>query len=110
MLIMGDNSDKDLERESDVTTLPKPRAKEPPMYKVILLNDDYTTMEFVISVLQRFFQKTAGEANRIMLKIHHEGRGICGIYPYGIAETKVMQVNEFSRKNEMPLKCIMEKN
>jgi ATP-dependent Clp protease adaptor protein ClpS len=106
---MGENKERDAEGESGVATLPKPRIKEPPLYQVLLLNDDYTTMDFVVLVLQKFFHKTPGEANKVMLKIHHEGRGPCGLYSYDVAETKVMQVNDFARKNEMPLKCVMEK-
>ena len=79
------------------------------MYSVVLLNDDYSTMEFVVHVLQKFFQKSMSDATRIMLKVHHEGRGVCGLYPYDVAETKVMQINEYSRQKEMPLKCAMEK-
>ena len=79
------------------------------MYSVLLLNDDYSTMEFVVHVLQKFFQKSMSDATRIMLKVHHEGRGVCGFYPHDVAETKVMQINEYSRQKEMPLKCAMEK-
>lgn len=107
---MGDNPEKDPESGSGVATLAKPKVKEPPLYQVLLLNDDYTTMDFVIHVLQKFFHKTPGEANKIMLSVHHSGRGACGLYPYDVAETKIMQVNEYARKNEMPLKCAMEKS
>ena len=79
------------------------------MYSVLLLNDDYSTMEFVVHVLQKFFQKSMSDATRIMLKVHHEGRGVCGFFPHDVAETKVMQINEYSRQKEMPLKCAMEK-
>lgn len=105
----GDDNNGENERESGVTTLAKPSVKEPPLYQVVLINDDYTTMEFVVHVLQKFFQKTPGEANRIMLKVHHEGRGVCGIYPCDIAQTKAVQVNDYARKNETPLKCAVEK-
>ena len=81
----------------------------PSMYKVILNNDDYTPMDFVIEVLQIFFRKNEQEATDIMLTIHHQGKGICGIFAYGIAETKVIQVNQFARQNQHPLLCSLEK-
>ncbi|AAN55656.1 MULTISPECIES: ATP-dependent Clp protease adapter ClpS [Shewanella] len=81
----------------------------PSMYKVILNNDDYTPMDFVIEVLQIFFRKNEQEATDIMLTIHHQGKGICGIFPFGIAETKVIQVNQFARQNQHPLLCSLEK-
>jgi ATP-dependent Clp protease adaptor protein ClpS len=87
----------------------RPRLKRPPLYKVILVNDDYTPMEFVVHVLERFFQKDRTNATRIMLEVHMRGRGVCGIYPYEIAETKVAQVNAFSRENQHPLLCTLEK-
>lgn len=81
----------------------------PSMYKVILNNDDYTPMDFVIEILQLFFKKNEQEATDIMLAIHNQGKGICGIFPFGIAETKVAQVNQFARQNEHPLLCSLEK-
>jgi len=81
----------------------------PSMYKVILNNDDYTPMDFVIEVLQLFFKKTEEQATEIMLAIHHQGKGICGVFSFGIAETKVAQVNQFARQNEHPLLCSLEK-
>jgi ATP-dependent Clp protease adaptor protein ClpS len=87
----------------------RPRLKRPPLYKVILLNDDYTPMEFVVHVLERFFQKDRTNATRIMLEVHTRGRGLCGIYSYEIAETKVAQVNAFSREHQHPLLCTLEK-
>ncbi|MBL4817517.1 MAG: ATP-dependent Clp protease adapter ClpS [Shewanella sp.] len=81
----------------------------PSMYKVVLNNDDYTPMDFVIEILQLFFKKNEQEATDIMLAIHHQGKGICGIFPFGIAETKVAQVNQFARQNEHPLLCSLEK-
>lgn len=81
----------------------------PSMYKVILNNDDYTPMDFVIEVLQIFFRKNEQEATDIMLTIHHKGKGICGVFPFGIAETKVVQVNQFARQNQHPLLCSLEK-
>ena len=97
------------ESGSGVATLSRPKVKRPSLYKVLMLNDDYTTMEFVVHVLQRFFQKGHEEANRIMLSVHQKGKGLCGIYPHDVAATKVMQVNDYSRANEMPLKCTLEK-
>jgi len=84
------------------------RPKLPAMYKVILLNDDYTPMEFVVEVIQRFFSKTREQATRIMLKVHTEGSGVCGVYPYEIAETKVNQVLGYAREHQHPLQCTME--
>jgi len=78
------------------------------MFKVLLLNDDYTTMEFVVEILEKFFQKSLEEATRIMLHVHYKGAGICGIYPKEIAETKVSLVIDYSRKHEFPLQCTME--
>lgn len=84
------------------------KTKEPPMFKVILVNDDYTTMEFVIAILQNVFQKQLEEAHQIMMSIHQNGRGIAGIYVREIAETKVAIVHQLARREEFPLKCIME--
>jgi ATP-dependent Clp protease adaptor protein ClpS len=83
--------------------------RRPSLYKVILLNDDFTPMEFVVEVLQRFFGKDRETATRIMLQVHHQGRGVCGVYPFDIAETKVNQVMDYARSNEHPLQCTMEK-
>jgi len=79
------------------------------LYQVVLLNDDFTPMDFVVEILRRFFQKSGAEATRIMLAVHHEGRGVCGIYPMEIAESKVALVRQNSRKHGHPLQCIMEK-
>lgn len=87
----------------------KPRVKKPPLYKVILLNDDYTPMEFVIEVLEKFFRMPSEKAVQIMLEVHTKGQAVCGTYAAEIAETKVAQVNEFARKNQHPLLCTMEK-
>ncbi len=87
----------------------RPRTKKPSMYKVLLLNDDYTPMEFVVYILERFFGKNRQEATDIMLHVHRRGVGICGIYTYEVAETKVNQVMDFARANEQPLQCTMEK-
>ena len=87
----------------------KPELKPPRMYKVVLLNDDYTPMEFVIVVLERFFNKSHDDATRIMLHVHHKGVGVCGVYTFEVAETKVAQVIEFARANQHPLQCAMER-
>ena len=87
----------------------RPRTRKPAMYKVLMLNDDYTPMEFVVHVLERFFAKTREEATRIMLHVHQKGVGICGVYTYEVAETKVAQVTSFARQHEHPLQCTMEK-
>ena len=92
-----------------VITRTRVQTKKPNMYRVLLLNDDYTPMEFVISVLQAFFNKDAQEATQIMLQVHHSGVGECGVFTYEIAETKVSQVMDHARKNQHPLQCIMEK-
>jgi len=86
----------------------RPKLKRPPLFKVILLNDDYTPMEFVVLVLERFFQKDKETATRIMLHVHTRGVGVCGVYTRDVAETKVTQVNEFARANQHPLMCDME--
>lgn len=82
----------------------------PPLYKVLLLNDDFTPMDFVIIVLRRFFAMDREQATRIMLKVHTEGRGVCGVYPRDVAATKVEQVTGFARSNQHPLACVMEEN
>lgn len=84
------------------------RTKKPPMYKVILLNDDYTPMDFVIIVLKKFYLKSPTEAEQIMLQVHTEGSGVAGVYSYEIAEAKVVQTNQFAKTHQHPLKCIME--
>jgi ATP-dependent Clp protease adaptor protein ClpS len=92
-----------------VITRTRTQTRRPNMYRVLLLNDDYTPMEFVVSILQAFFNKDAQEATQIMLQVHHNGVGECGVYTYEIAETKVSQVMDHARKNQHPLQCIMEK-
>jgi ATP-dependent Clp protease adaptor protein ClpS len=92
-----------------VITKTKPQTKRPNMYRVLILNDDYTPMEFVVHVLERFFSKDHEAATRIMLHVHHHGIGECGIYTYEVAETKVTQVMDFARKHQHPLQCVMEK-
>jgi ATP-dependent Clp protease adaptor protein ClpS len=92
-----------------VTTKTKPKTKRPSLYRVLLLNDDYTPMEFVVHVLEQFFQKGREDANRIMLHVHQHGVGECGVYTFEVAETKVTQVMDFARKHQHPLQCVMEK-
>jgi len=88
---------------------PRPKTKKPPLYKVLLLNDDYTPMDFVVHVLETFFNKGREEATRIMLTVHYHGVGLCGVYPHEVAETKVDQVMSLARAHGHPLQCIMEK-
>jgi ATP-dependent Clp protease adaptor protein ClpS len=88
----------------------KPKTKKPAMYKVLMLNDDYTPMEFVVHILERFFSKNRQEATRIMLHVHRRGVGICGVYTYEVAETKVTQVMDFARQHQHPLQCTLEKD
>jgi ATP-dependent Clp protease adaptor protein ClpS len=102
-------SNYDPEIEESVDSETDHEVQEPPMYRVMLLNDDYTTMEFVIEVLVYVFQKSPEEATRIMLNVHRSGVGICGVYPYELAETKVNTVETLARENGHPLKCIMER-
>ena len=85
----------------------KKRTKKPNLFQVLLLNDDYTTMEFVVEVLRRFFGKSNDAAHALMLKIHIEGEAVCGVYSHDIAQTKVSQVIDFSRKNDQPLMCVI---
>ncbi len=86
----------------------RPKLRRPPLYKVFLLNDDYTPMEFVVEVLQRFFTLSKEKATQIMLQVHYRGKGVCGVYTCEIAETKVNQVNDHARSNQHPLLCSME--
>lgn len=88
----------------------KPKTKKPAMYKVLILNDDYTPMEFVVHILERFFNKNREEATRIMLHVHRRGVGVCGVYTYEVAETKVTQVMDFARQHQHPLQCTLEKD
>jgi ATP-dependent Clp protease adaptor protein ClpS len=94
----------------DDTLLEAQRSKlqPPPMFKVMLLNDDYTPMEFVVVVLQKFFGMTRERATQVMLKVHREGIGVCGVYPHDIASTKVQQVAAYARRHQHPLQCVME--
>lgn len=91
-------------------TKTRTRTRKPAMYKVLMLNDDYTPMEFVVHVLERFFQKTREESTRIMLHVHRRGVGVCGVFTYEVAETKVTQVMDLARQNQHPLQCTIEKD
>ena len=95
-------------KDDSVLEAKKAKVKLPPMYKVLLLNDDYTPMEFVVLVLQKFFGMTRERATQVMLKVHREGMGVCGVYPHDVASTKVQQVAGYSRKHQHPLQCVME--
>ena len=97
------------EHNGSILEAEKTRVKPPPLFKVILLNDDYTPMEFVVLVLEKFFNKDVEAATKIMLHVHHHGIGECGVYTYEVAETKVTQVMDFARKHQHPLQCVMEK-
>ena len=105
----GGNAPGDNSPATGVVVKTRPRTKKPAMYKVLMLNDDYTPMEFVVHVLERFFQKNREEATRIMLHVHRRGVGVCGVYTYEVAETKVTQVMDFARQHQHPLQCTLEK-
>ena len=100
-----DNDDHDLAVEQA-----RPRLKEPPVYKVLILNDDYTPMDFVVHILERFFSMNSEKATQIMLHVHTRGMGVCGVYSRDVAETKVHIVNEYAREQHHPLLCTMEEN
>ena len=108
-----DGGDDDRSAQRDVITQrrtrPQPKTRKPPLFKVVLLNDDYTPMEFVVEILKMIFNKPHAEATRIMLHVHQNGMGVAGVYPYEIAESKVRTVEELARDNQYPLKCVMEK-
>jgi ATP-dependent Clp protease adaptor protein ClpS len=95
---------------TNVITRTRTQTRKPAMYRVLLLNDDYTPMEFVVTVLKKYFSKGPEEATRIMLHVHQHGVGECGVFTYEVAETKVTQVMDYARKHQHPLQCIMEKN
>ena len=104
-----DNDPEDYEDEGGVAVAPaKPKLKRPPLYRVILLNDDYTPMEFVVHVLEQFFGMNREKATQVMLAVHTKGKGVCGIYPQDIAETKAAQVNQSARDSGHPLLCEVE--
>jgi ATP-dependent Clp protease adaptor protein ClpS len=103
----GDTGDDAPER--GVATKVRPKTKKPSMYRVLLMNDDYTPMEFVVSILMGIFKKTSEEATQIMLNVHQTGIGTCGIYTFEVAETKVTQVMDAAKRNQHPLQCTLEK-
>ncbi len=95
-------------RDGTILEAQRSKVKQPPMFKVVLLNDDYTPMDFVVLVLQKFFSMNRERATQVMLRVHREGMGVCGVYPKDVAATKVEQVTGYSRKHEHPLQCVME--
>ena len=111
ILGMAGNGNSQHDNDGGVATLDvAPKIKRPALYKVIMLNDDFTPMEFVIQVLQLYFRKSAEEATQIMLHVHQRGVGVCGVYTYEVAETKLSQVMALARKNEHPLQLQLEKD
>ncbi|APE29353.1 ATP-dependent Clp protease adapter ClpS [Aurantiacibacter gangjinensis] len=106
--VPGDG-DTDGDGQIGLATKTRAKPKKPSQYRVLLLNDDYTPMEFVVMVLKRFFRMDLEEATRVMLHVHQRGVGVCGVYPYEVAETKVNQVMDFARENQHPLQCTLEK-
>ena len=103
-------SEEDKNREGGLAVeTAKPKLAKPPLWKVVLLNDDYTPMEFVVLVLKRYFRMDLEQATRVMLQVHQKGVGVCGIFPFEVAETKVNQVMDFARENQHPLQCTLEK-
>lgn len=108
-LAEGGENDDDSGSVSGVATRTRTRTKKPTPYRVLMLNDDYTPMEFVVLVLQRFFRMNMEEATRVMLHVHQKGVGVCGVFTYEVAETKVGQVMDFARQNQHPLQCTLEK-
>ena len=108
--VMGHEDEKNGEGGSGTLLLTRTKTKKPNLYRVLLLNDDYTPMEFVVHVLERFFNKSIEEATEIMLHVHQNGVGQCGVFTYEVAETKVTMVMDFARKHQHPLQCVMEKS
>ncbi|MFH2067830.1 MAG: ATP-dependent Clp protease adapter ClpS [Pseudomonadota bacterium] len=102
-------SRQDTGSQTEISIETRKKVAEPPLYRVLLHNDDYTSMDFVVDILVMVFRKTQGEATRIMLNVHQEGIGICGVYPYEVAETKIETVHSLAAENGYPLKCTMEK-
>ncbi|MFT5041272.1 MAG: ATP-dependent Clp protease adaptor protein ClpS [Hyphomicrobiaceae bacterium] len=105
---MSDQRSLTHRKEGELLTKQRPKIKKPPMYVVVILNDDYTPMEFVIWILQTVFYKNSAEASKLMLAVHNDGRGVCGIFTHDIARTKSVQVSQMARKHEHPLECIIE--
>jgi ATP-dependent Clp protease adaptor protein ClpS len=108
MIIVSQDEEETYDDLGSVLEISKPELKRPPLYKVVLLNDDYTPMEFVIEVLKIFFGMDAEKATQVMLKVHTEGKGVCGTYTRDIAESKAAQVNDFSKSSQQPLLCEVE--
>lgn len=108
-LVMSKDDEDKKDIDGNIKLATKPKTKTPPLYRVLMMNDDYTPMEFVIEVLEKFFQKNREEATQIMLHVHQRGVGVCGIYAYDLAETKAMQVMNYARKYEHPLQVQLEK-
>jgi ATP-dependent Clp protease adaptor protein ClpS len=108
-LMAGEGQDEDAGTGVGVATRTRAKAKKPSLYKVLMLNDDYTPMEFVVLVLQSFFKMSIEDATRVMLHVHQKGVGVCGIFSYEVAESKVSQVIDFARQNQHPLQCTLEK-
>jgi ATP-dependent Clp protease adaptor protein ClpS len=106
----GSDDDRYGEIVTERRTKEQTKTKKPPLYKCILLNDDYTPMEFVVEILKQIFHKPHAEATRIMLHVHQNGMGVAGVYPYEVAETKVRMVEELARESQYPLKCVLEKD
>ncbi|MBX9880737.1 MAG: ATP-dependent Clp protease adapter ClpS [Sphingomonas sp.] len=106
---MAERRDEDEGPGLGVATRTRARTKKPTPYRVLMLNDDYTPMEFVVLVLQRFFNMNIEDATRVMLHVHQKGVGVCGVFTYEVAETKVSQVIDFARQNQHPLQCTLEK-
>jgi len=106
---MAARKDGDNDAGLGIATRTRSRTKQPSLYKVLMLNDDYTPMEFVVLCLQRFFRMSIEDATRVMLHVHQKGVGVCGIFTYEVAETKVSQVMDFARQNQHPLQCTLEK-
>ena len=107
--LMAGNRREDDGTDLGIATKTKPKTKKPSLYKVLMLNDDYTPMEFVVLCLQRFFRMSIEDATRVMLHVHQKGVGVCGVFTYEVAEAKVSQVVDFARQNQHPLQCTLEK-
>jgi ATP-dependent Clp protease adaptor protein ClpS len=108
--MMSHDNEDDREDETGVATKTRPKTQRPPMYKVMLLNDDYTPMEFVVHILERFFGLNHAQSFEIMLTVHKKGLAVVGVFSFEVAETKVVQVMDFARRHQHPLQCTMEKD
>ena len=107
--ILNQNDNSDSDGQSDTGVIEKVQVSEPSFYKVILLNDDFTPMDFVTHILEKFFNRSPEEAQKIMMDVHKQGRGIAGVYSFEVSETKVFMTNNYAKQNKYPLKCTMEK-